>query len=163
MSDADELVTAIEEEIAAPGRKIVAAYERAPKKRIRAVMLAEYRCAAAGCLLWCAWQSPQGICWYVPRYQLSALRANRETSSNGRASNSIDGGHSWPSRGGYLEEFRGMIDTGGIMLQCDHARVHEPLLSIFADIASAKPSRPTRRRLSEQGSACWCGSLQHAS
>jgi hypothetical protein len=163
VSDSDDLVAAIEEEIAAPGKKIVMAYEQAPRKRILAVMLAEYRCAAAGCLLWFAWQSPQGIAYYIPGYKLSAGRASRETSPNARANNSIDGGRRWPSRGGYLEEFRGMIDTGGFMLQCDHVRVHERLRAIFANVESAEPGRPSRPRLSELKSACWCGSLQHTS
>ena len=48
------------------------------------MLLAEYRCREEGCLLWRAWQSPAGICYYVPPYKLSDRRAKIETNPKAR-------------------------------------------------------------------------------
>lgn len=80
MSEADDLVRAIEQEVEAPFLLITAAYESDPK-RVIASLLTEYRCRRAGCLLWRAWLSSRyGACYYRPPYQLSPLRNERTTN-----------------------------------------------------------------------------------
>jgi hypothetical protein len=147
MTEADDLVRAIEEEVELPYKLITEAYEKAPKKRIRAALLVEYRCQQRGCLLFHTWRSREfGLCFYVPPYQLSASRNDSTTNPKAREERTTDGERSWQGHGGPLEDFR---DSGGasFMLSCDHTQVHRRCEEIFADIEAATPGAPTRRFL----------------
>jgi hypothetical protein len=135
-----------QEEVNAPSRLIMAAYENADRRTIRQVLLTEYRCQEKRCLLWHAWQSPRyGVCWYAPGYQLSPSTNETTTNPNARVKRTTDGDRSWKPRAGPLDSFRG--SGGAFLLACDHFRGRVPIDQIIADADRATPGKPTRRLL----------------
>jgi hypothetical protein len=141
----DDLVAEVQDEVNEPSRLIMAAYENADRHRIRQVLLTEYRCRG-GCLLWHAWQSPRGVYWYAPGYQLSPAMNEQTTNPKARAKRTTDGAGSWRPRAGQLDLFRS--GSGGFLLCCDHFRDRVSVAQIVADADQATPGKPTRRLLS---------------
>ena len=76
-----------------------ASYEAMTPTARKQVLLAEYRCRTKKrCLLLHVWQTPQGRCYYHPRYDLSP-EVNQATSVEAaRKKRTSDGGGKWLPR-----------------------------------------------------------------
>lgn len=114
-------------------------------RRLRGVLLVEYRCPK-GCLLLHAWRSPAGVLGWRPPYR-SSPALNAETSTaEGRASNTSDGERRWRGHAFNLDSARSW-EGHALPLTCDHtpARFSVPTASVLADADAATPGRPTRR------------------
>lgn len=127
---------------------IAAAYLAIPKRRLRQVLLVEYRCyAGAGCLLLHIWQSPQGILFYKQGAKLSSTRNAAMSNESGRRRNTVDGDRDWRGYGGVLDDLRSWADTAvGLPLQCAHVDTYAPAAAVLRDTDQSRPGNPTKRR-----------------
>lgn len=120
------------------------------RRAVKAVALAEYRCAGHGCLLFHVWRSPAGVMFYRPPYKLSDARNETESSAEGRKANTYDGENHWRPNAGSLEVARGW-DGHAMPLQCDHVQLNVETARILEDADNATPGRPVRRRIPVDG------------
>lgn len=131
-----------------PGRQVADEHDKlAAAGALKAVLLLDYRCPK-GCLLLHVWQTPAGRKFYLPRYQLSAAKADAETAASAREYRTEDGDRKWPARGGNLDElldFFKHANPNGLMVSCHHTRRAVSAAEIAELLDGARPGRPTRR------------------
>ncbi|MGI8445963.1 MAG: hypothetical protein ACR2MP_02010 [Streptosporangiaceae bacterium] len=125
---------------------LTAAYESIDRAVLRGCLLVEYRCNNTGCLLLHVWRSPLGVCYYLPRYTLSPVKA-AATAESARAKRTRDGYRKWTGRASVLDDLRGWGATAGLQMQCDHADITHTAEELLAIADAALPGKPTRRTL----------------
>lgn len=126
----------------------IRAHDSVDPRRLRTVMLAEYRCPVRGCLLLHAWQSPAGVLFYRPAYKIGREMNLTESSESGRARNTTDGENHWKPQAGLLDTYRdvGWREGVRITLRCDHVNVAVHPGKIIRDIdAAEQPGKAVRR------------------
>jgi len=128
------------------GLIVARAYEAYDKRELAKVLLVEYHCLTSKhCVLLRCWQSPHGVLFYKPRYKLSPERTESSSVESARRRRTSDGYRRWVDSAGVLDDLRGLPDTTGFALDCDHVADSRPASKIIADADKATPGRPTRR------------------
>jgi hypothetical protein len=120
-------------------------YKAMTRKERRQVLLAEYSCRTRGCLLLHVWNTPQGRCYYQPRYALSPEVNKAESVEAARQKRTSDGNHKWMARWGSLDElleFCGEEPDLGIDLNCDHVRERITGRRLGAAVDGVTPGSP---------------------
>lgn len=112
--------------------------------RLKAAVIAEWRCKKKGCLLGQVFPHDGELFFYAPPYRLSPARHEAVTTPGARARNTFDG-ITWKPRAQWLGFFKGVESVTGMDANCQH--MQNVLISAWDILRAAnegKPGKPVR-------------------
>lgn len=115
--------------------------------RLKAAVIAEWRCKKKGCLLGRVFPHEGELYFYAPPYRLSPARHEAETTPRARESNTFDG-VIWKPRIQWLEFFKGAESVTGMDATCQHMQnVRISAWDILRAAEEGRPGKPVRTML----------------